>query len=732
MAAAAILACSIGSGNLPAVMAAEQQTEATQLPGEVESGSSIHGHAFLSENEHYRYYLNEEDLSLVVENKENGAFMESSISYDDGRNNASWMGAMRSAVVMTLISLNDDTLQADLVNDQVSINLTKAADGFEAELYWDKYQLGFTLEVMFTEDGLTACIPEASIREDGSAYTIGTVTIYPYMGNSYLDEKEGYLFVPDGNGALVYLNNKEGRFASGYSGMIYGSDTGFVDSEVKTLLWDEYNTISDAEQVLAPVFGIAHTDDEMAFLGIVEAGQERASIDVMPNGVSVDYNRAYARFVLRKMYTQPTSNNSTSNSLHIAEDDRSHSDLRVRFRFLSGEEASYAGMANSYREYLLENGELAVAEDPGYRTRIDFLGTERENFLLGTTGVEMTSAEDIREIYADLKTQQVTDLLTVYKGWQKGGLWDLPVKRFAADSAVGGTGAVADLVKDAEADGIRFYLFDDALRINPDEQNATFNVVKKVNKRRYEETTYKDVYDTLLYLTPTRSQELSGKLAQDLTGHGIGSLALAGVTDHLFTYTYNSVKYTRYETAQHYRELADSLAGQMNLAMESPFSYLWKDTGAFLDMPLDTSSYILEDAYVPFLSIVLKGVMPVYAEYVNFEANKEAFFLKMIESGSYPSFLITKEDASKLIYTNSNDIYSSQYETYRDMIVSYTEELKAFQERVADATITRHELLEQNVRRVTYSNGVTVLLNYGQTDQTVDGTTVPALSYTVQ
>ena len=77
-----------------------------------------------------------------------------------------------------------------------------------------------TLTVSLTDEGLTARIAEDSIKEDGDSYYIGTVSMYQYMGSSYLDDKEGYMFIPDGNGALVYLDDKEGRFSSGYSASI--------------------------------------------------------------------------------------------------------------------------------------------------------------------------------------------------------------------------------------------------------------------------------------------------------------------------------------------------------------------------------------------------------------------------------------------------------------------------------------------------------------------------------
>ncbi len=687
-------------------------------------------HKKIAQSGKFNLYLCEDDLSLVIEDKATGHYMESSPSYNDGANNTTWEAYLSSAIVITYIQGNTDTKQADLVKDKVNKKITYTDNGFEAELYWTKYKFGVTLKVELTEDGLVATIPDASIKEDSDVY-IGTLAIYPCMGVSYLDEKEGYMLIPDGNGALIYLEDNEKRFNSGYSSMIYGDDIGFTESSVANLLWGRYEMLNDQNLTLAPVYGIAHTDDELAYLAIVEDGAERATIEAQPNGVNVQYNRAYAKFLLRKRYTQPTSNNSTSGSFHLVEEDRSHSDLTMRFLFLTGENANYCGMANAYREYLLDRGDLAVQEDNSYRTRIDFLGTEREEFLIGTSAVTMTTVEDIYEIYEDLAGVGVTDLFSIYKGWQKGGLYDLPITSYKADKKIGGTKALTQLIKDAESKGISFYLYNEALRINPEEQNATFNVVKKVNKKVFEESTYKEVYETFRYLTPTRSNTLLNKFAKSYTKQGVGNVALAGITNTMFTYTYSNVSYSRMQTADTYAKAVAELDASTNLVMEEPFAYLWKNTQSFLDMPVYMSNYLYEDESVPFLSIVLKGVMPVYADYVNFEANKEEFFLKLIETGSYPSFYITKESAADLIYTNSSDIYSSQYDVYKEEIVQYTTELKAVNEAVAGAVITGHEILEGGVRKVTYSNGVRIYLNYSSAARTVDGVSIDTMSYKV-
>jgi len=691
---------------------------------------SYPGYSKVAASETHTLYMNEENLSIIVEDKATGATMESAISYDDGKNNDTWLGAMKSAVVLTLLYKNVDTDQADLINDKVTKNIKYLDNGFSAEIFWTKYKLGLTLEVTLEGNELKVNIPDESIVEKGETYNIGTISVYPFLGNTYLDSKEGYMYIPDGNGALIYLDNKEGRFPSGYASMVYGQDIGFDESSVETLLWDRYSIINDAEKILSPTFGMAHTDEKIAYLGIIENGAERASVVASPNGACVDYNRIGAKFLERKLYTQPTSNNSTSGSFKLKEADRTHSDLTVRYIFLSGDDANYTGMATAYRNYLFDNGRLS-AKDTSYKTRIDFLGTDREEWVVGTSAVTMTTVSDIRDIYSDLETAGVTDLFSLYKGWQKGGIYDLPATKFKTASSIGSAKELASLIKDSSDKGISLYLYTDALRINPDEKNATFNVVKKVNKKKYEEKTYKDVYENFQFLTPARSLELTDKLADSILKKGVSNIAVSGISNNMFSYSYNSVFYSRKDCGSTYEELVNNLDGKANLVLEQPFAYLWDKTEAFVDMPLYDSEYIFEDTFVPFLSIVLKGVVPVYSEYMNFEANKQEFLLKMIETGTYPSFYITKENSSELIYTNSSDIYSSEYSVYRDTIIEYTNELKYISELTEGAYIKSHEMLEGEVTKVTYDNGVTIYLNYSETSQTVDGNTLDSMTYKV-
>ena len=80
------------------------------------------------------------------------------------------------------------------------------------------------------------------------------------------------------------------------------------------------------------------------------------------------------------------------------------------------------------------------------------------------------------------------------------------------------------------------------------------------------------------------------------------------------------------------------------------------------------------------------------------------------------------------------DYFAVNYSYWRDKIGAYYEEYRNFYNQVKGATITEHELYERsdNLRIVTYSNGVKVYFNYSDLEEQIDGVTVPAFSYVIK
>lgn len=682
----------------------------------------------VAESDVYSLYLYEKTMSIILQEKAGGKVFYSAVQdwEDDGKNNKTWDAYVKSGVVVQTIKGNVDTYQADLVISKTTMSYKYLDNGFCATIFWPEYQFGFDVVVTLEGEELVVEIPEDSVKESGKDIYIGSISVFPMFGHTYLDAQEGYMLVPDGNGALIYLTDKDARYSSGFSQVIYGSDAGFSESKTRILLQDEYDSLEEAEKVIAPVFGMVHTDDRLGYLAVVEDGALRCSIEVAPNGVMVNYNRSFAKFTMRKVYVQPL-NNSNSGTVKVVENDRSHSNMRVRYLLVNGDKADYSGLAEEYRDYLIDNGTLKK-QDVSYKTRVDFLGSDREEFLFFTTPVTMTTTKNIEEIYDDLRDNGVKSLLTVYKGWQKGGLYDLPITKYAADSSIGGTKALTKLIKSAGEYGYDIFLYNDVLYSNPSTSNTTFNAVKKINKRKLEIDTKAKVFDTLNYVLPFKMASILNEFVKSYTKQGVDKLAIAGASNNVYSYYTNQTYYTRYQCEEGYTGMIRAAAEKTRLVLEEPFAYLWSETEAFLDMPLGSSDYMYEDEEIPFLSMVLKGSIPMYSDYVNFEANKSQFMLQMLEAGIYPSFYITYENSAKLIYTNSRDLYSTKYSTYRDTIIEYDKLFSEVAEATADAYITKHEKLSENVKKVTYSNGVKLYVNYGSLVAVADGITVPALS----
>lgn len=722
----------IFGGEAPQIQAGDH-IHTSPLPSLKEKVSAKDDYVLVAESDTYKLYYYEPQFSIKLENKNTGAVMESTLSdeKDDGKNNASWTGYMKSGIVISAIIGTVNTYQVDMNTVSNEITTWYTDNGIYAQIeFKDKYKFEIGVEVSLIDDQLVVRVPDESIKENQEGTYINTVSLFPLLGYTYLDEKEGYMLVPDGNGALIYLEDNEGRFNTGFSGFVYGVDDGMTNRTTVSTLWNRYETVTKSNNVLAPIFGMAHTDDKLAYLGIVESGDERCSIEVVPNGVMVDYNRCFAKFLLRDVYVQPM-NQSNSGTVPAVERDRLHSDLTVRYCLLSGDDANYSGMANAYRDYLLETGKIEK-RDLSYNTRVDFLGTEREEFLMGTTAVTMTTVDQMSDILEELRDLGVDNVLSVYKGWQSGGLYNVPVKTYNADSHIGGSSALKNLILKEAQEGNTIYLYDDALSVNADTNLSTNNVMKMVNKRTFENEIRAQVYNLFYYLMPGYSGSYLVNLSEKLNDRDIGNIALTGITGTLFSYSSKGSYYSRTNTMDIYTDAVSEADKNCSLLMETPNAFLWKYSDAFIDMPLSSSDYLYLDKDIPFFSMVLKGIIPTYSEYVNFEANKTENFLKMVEGGVYPSFYVTAEDSSKLIYTNSNNLYALEYTSYRDTIVEYDAALRSIAEKVGSACIIKHEILDNGLVKVTYDNGVRIYVNYTGSELSADGFTVDAMSYNVQ
>ncbi|MDQ0257371.1 hypothetical protein J2S74_004829 [Evansella vedderi] len=688
----------------------------------------IDGHRFLTENSKMEMYVKEENLSIIMRDKITGAVMYSTIQ-DPVQSNESWTNFMKSSIVMEyLVGTNIVTYRADMYSGNPQKNVTYHENGFNAEIYYPELEISFELAVTLTEAGFVAEIPREKIQENNERYRVSGFYVYPFLGYSKLGDREGYMFIPDGSGALIHLKDNDGKYRQPYSRMVYGRNVGIDDPHVLSL-FNNRNPFNDPEDILAPVFGMVQTDSEIGFLGIIEEGQFSARIEAYPSGAILPYNWITSKFIYRQVYNQPTSQDS--GSMVVRQRNKNNFDIRVRYEFVTQENANYFGLAETYRNYLLDNNLIAKKEDE-FNVRIDLFGSDLEQGLLFKRDVPMTTFSQASNILNTLQANGVENILSIYKGWQNKGIYGgLPIRSFNPESALEDDKSLQSLLEETRENNIDLFLHHDALRINLDEyRNSRYKVMRKFNKRRHTDDVYGNVYRSFHFLHPESSVELLERMKPNYINNNVENILISGISNELFSFSENNREYDRIVTKEYYESIISDYDSTFNLMLEQPFSYLWKYTDAIIDLPSGSSDYVFTDEDIPFLALTLRGIVPMYSEYVNFQANQVEFFLQLVEQGLKPSFLITHEDPSALINTNSSHIYSSKFDLYEEIIEDYYFQLKEIHEKTKGSMITNYER-SNGVTTVTYDNGTIIYVNYQENDVTIGGQTIEALSYKV-
>ncbi len=674
-------------------------------------------------------------LEITVTDKATGKTFQSGQDASGTKTNKTWTAFLASSLV---IEATDGTAvkpkQYAMSGSDVTVDFTPLENGADAVVDFTAVGQKITLRIRLEGDSFTVTVPADGIAEytvivppkkkDAEPTELVTrlcgIYLLPNFGATYQDAHAGYIFVPEAAGALIDLSDGSSSGSTPFNKRVYGANVG-VDKSVI------YELNRPAEQVTMPVYGMAYTDDQLAYLAILENGSEAAKIEGYPAGVTTGYNRASSYFIVREEYITQTTR---TQGLPARESKGYYRDMTVRFCILSGEEATYAGMARRYRSYLEAKRELNTA-DTAYRPRLDFLGAESVNFLLWNTVEKMTTVDQMAEILAAYGAEGIGDPLVLYRGWQPGGqTWALGSGSTKLEGKLGSESALADLARQVQANGGRFLMEIDPVQANPDRMyNMRVDVVRTIGQTVAETQTGKDLYPMMYYLTPNRTHEIVTAMAEKW-GKETDGLAITTMPNVLYSYYSRGGNHSRGETMAAYDSTLTGLDAY--IALENPLAGYYGAMDAYLDMPLDTTSYSFISAEVPFLPLVISGKVPYWSEWLNFESNSRRALLKLVEYGAYPSFLITGEDVQPLIYTNASDVFTAQWNVMLPTIRQVDGPIRELHAAIDGAAMVNHEIPDTDVAKVTWSNGVTVYVNYRRTDVTADGVTIPAQSWVVQ
>lgn len=689
-----------------------------------ESVEEIDGHKKIVSNNQYDLYLKEENLSLILRNTKTGALLYSTVARPD-QTNEKWSNFVKSGVVIEYLQdTNIIYYQADMYTDKPNITVNLNDLGFDARVHYPSLEIEYVLNVSLKGDVLNASINRDSIIETSDKYKVANIYVYPMMGYTKMDEVDGYMFIPDGSGSLIHYEDHKGQFRQPFNQMIYGSNIGVDDNYVLSL-FNDLKTVNENTGILMPVFGSIHESKEEGFVGIIKQGDESARLYAYPNGAVTPYNWITPSFVYRQFYNQLTS--ATTGTMVIRQKEKNNFNIEIEYHLLSEDKSNYVGMAETYRDYLEENN-LVTQKDVDYKIRVDFLGTEVKSGLLKRQNITMTSFSEMKEILEILEQEGVNHTKSIIKGWQEGGPYTkLPLTNFRTSSSLGDIGILNSL-----GDNHSISLESDLLHYNPSENSLnSASLVKKLNKRTYEEEIHGRVFKKFNYITPEESLKNIKSLIKQYKAKGINEIALRGIGEELFSYLLKNEPKDRIHTSEVYESIFKEInESGIKVSSKTPHAIYWNYADDLTDIQVDSSNYVFTGEEVPFLPIVLKSKVAMYAPYTNFNANHDAYILNMIEYGTFPSFIVTSESAAELQLTNSAELYSTQFDLYKDQIVKYNEIFESIDTLTKNQRIVDHKRSGDMVE-VKYENGVGIYLNYGDTKDEYKGVQVDAMDYEV-
>lgn len=589
-----------------------------------------------------------------------------------------------------------------------------------------------SVEYVLEGDDLVVRIPVGEMVSE-ERYPIQSIEVLPYF-LSGSPEDEGYFFVPDGSGAIINFNNDKTSEIS-YSSRYFGGD--------RLISCDTYK--GNPENLNLPVFGMKKNN--FAVLGIIEGGASAANLNVSVSGMSDEFNKLDLNFILRDIDNISPSNVSNYTMPRYSED-VFNSDIVIRYRFLTGDNADYSGMAETYQRYLMDQGILKrkVSEEdaPFY---VELLGAvNKKKFFLGipyTRPQALTTFEDAKDIMDSLNDKNIKNIKLLYTGITSGGLNQSAVDKVNVLGELGGEKGLRELNSYMQEKGAQLY---------PDFRLQTAITKKGIPRRMQPQTLggdfaeiYKfdlvtreairnDKYPTII-LAAQFLPDYINRFAASYSKLGIKRLASCDLATFVAADYAKDHNRSMEHTAKYYDEVLNKLSEDYALMLSNPIVTAYRNASGITDLPTRSSGYKLIDYDIPFIQMVLNGCMDYSAEAVNTRGlTVTEELMRAIEAGASLKFRFTYEGSEALANTDFQDMLLTRYAIWEDSVGDYYNEYNAFYQKVKGARVAKHEIIGGNsdFRKVTYSNGVRVYLNYGDTARTADGINVEPLSYVVK
>ena len=577
-----------------------------------------------------------------------------------------------------------------------------------AKSSYDKTDIGFnvTVSAVLKDGSLTVTCTHSNITGNPDAY-IEDIELLNYFG-AYNDTREGdFLLVPDGCGAIIQTSIYDESFES-LSFDVYGSDPAAETDE-------------ETESAIVPAFGIKHGNT--AFVSLIQSGDAVASINAKKATQISEYNTVYPSFNITPVsYDGETLYISKASAV---------SEISLCYRFLSGGNATYAGLASACREQLIRNSMLSTKTVkvgdyiPFYLT---LTGSAKKSIGPIKYLSNLTNFEQAKDMLTRMKNKGINNISIRYAGVFSGGLDSKDIVSSDIMLRLGGTDKLSELYEYVSSQKMNLFLDINLLSSSSGFSGSpATNLIKDTASFTPEN-----------YLVDFMEESVGERQLRNLKKlKNIVASVLSDTRYYAFSgYCLNDAGSVLYSDFSNNGMLRDEAAETINAAI-APLStehsvmavkgnfYMLKSVDSVINIPLETS-VAQSGAYlaVPFVQLILHGIADYAGEPINTGINLHETILKNIEYGACPHFewnyesVINKTEEDRFYYDNTINA-AAEY---------YTEANEALND-LRDARITDHYEVEDGIFCTEYDTGARIYVNYTNTDFSILGVVVEARNF---
>lgn len=595
----------------------------------------------------------------------------------------------------------------------------------------------FNLDVEFRvkDNKLMVSIPFNSIA-NMQKFPITKVNLLPFFGAGSKQD-EGFLFVPEGGGAIINFNNMKNTLQA-YASRVYGWDLCLVR---KSVVHDPLSNFG--------VFGISNKTNGNSFICIPGDGASYCAIQADISGRTNSFNYVYAQYDIYQREQYDVSGQVANFDIYKYIDKLPEDEV-IEQTYIFVDSPEYVDMAKAYEGYLKDTyGEsyFKLSNDTDTPINVELIGAvDKTEQILGipvSRPLELTSFEEAGEILDDLNAAGIKNVSIKYTGWCNGGVNQTVLGKAKPVSKLGGKSGLRSFAEKANGYGYNVALNGiTMLALDSNIFDGFFSftdAAKNISEERMELHKYSAVTFALregsesYYLLHT---DLILKYADNLVAaaddYNVGA-SFDDIGKDIPSDFWSSGYHSRENVRKLHTELLKKYADEGKyIVVNAGNEYAIPYVDMITNMDLSGSNYTILDENIPFLELVIHGMVKYTGESLNICGDYEEELLYSAAYGAGLSFTLMNESAFTLQDTLYTHYYGCDYSGWKDRMLEIYNRYNKELGHVFSKRMIGFKYIAPGVSCTEYEGGTKVYVNFNHADYKADdGNVYKARDYKV-